>query len=195
MVRPARDPRDALYERYLAVPDHLRAEIIEGTLYVSPRPAPKHANAASVLGGELNPPFQRGRGGPGGWWILDEPELQLDEKQPISPNLASWRVERMPELPETAYFTLAPDWVCEVLSRSTEKVDRDKKLPYYAAHRVRHVWLVDPIDKRLEVYTLGDVGGWLEVRTYEGDVSVRAEPFDAIELDLSALWSPPPRAR
>lgn len=191
MVRPARDRRDELYERYLAVPDNLRAEIIEGTLYVSPRPAPKHANATSVLGIELGAPFQRGRGGPGGWWILDEPELQLDEKQPISPDLAGWRVERMTELPETAYFTLAPDWVCEVLSRSTEKLDRDKKLPYYAAHRVRHVWLVDPIDKRLEVYTLGDVGGWLEVRTYEGDVSVRAEPFDAIELDLSALWSPP----
>ncbi|HEU4615684.1 MAG TPA: Uma2 family endonuclease [Kofleriaceae bacterium] len=195
MVRPARDPRDELYERYLAVPEHLRAEIIEGTLYVWPRPAPKHANAASVLGGELNPPFQRGRGGPGGWWILHEPELQLDEKRPVSPDLAGWGVERMPDLPETAYFTLAPDWVCEVLSRSTEKVDRDKKLPYYAAHRVRHVWLLDPIDKRLEVYTLGDVGGWLEVRTYEGDATVRAEPFDAIELDLSALWSPPARAR
>jgi Uma2 family endonuclease len=195
MVRPARDRRDELYDEYLAVPSHLRAEIIGGTLYVTPRPAPRHANASSVLGSELNGRFQRGRGGPGGWWILDEPELQLDLREPIAPDLAGWRVERMPELPEAAYFTIAPDWVCEVLSRSTERIDRDEKLPYYAAHRVRHVWLVDPIDKRLEVNTLDDTGRWRAVRIYEGDATVRAEPFDAIELDLSGLWSSPVTAR
>jgi Uma2 family endonuclease len=194
VVQPIRDRRDALYEEYLAVPSHLHAEIIGGTLYVLPRPAPKHANASSVLGGELNGLFQRGRGGPGGWWILDEPEIHLDPKEPIIPDLAGWRVERMPELPETAYFTLAPDWVCEVLSRSTEKIDRDEKLPYYARHGVRHVWLLDPIDKRLEVHALDDDHRWRAVRIYTGDVAVRAEPFDAIELDLSALWSPPRRA-
>ncbi len=193
MVQPVRDRRDELYEEYLRVPSHLRAEIIGGTLYVLPRPAPRHANASSMLGGELSGPFQRGRGGPGGWWILDEPELHLEHKVPIVPDLAGWRVERMPELPETAYFTLAPDWVCEVVSRSTETIDRDEKLPYYAAHHVRHVWLVDPIDKRLEVHTLDDTGRWRAVRIYEGDEPVRAEPFDAIELDLGALWSGPKR--
>jgi Uma2 family endonuclease len=194
MVQPARDRRDELYEDYQRVPSHLRAEIIRGTLYVLPRPAPRHANASSVLGVELGGPFQLGRSGPGGWWILDEPELQLDPKEPVSPDLAGWRVERMPELPDTAYFTLAPDWICEVLSRSTETIDRQEKLPYYAAHGVRHVWLLDPIDKRLEVYALDDtVARWRGVRTYEGNVIVRAEPFDAIELDLSALWSPPRR--
>jgi len=193
MVQPVRDRRDELYAEYLAVPSHLRAEIIGGTLYVLPRPAPRHANATSVLGGELNAGFQRGRGGPGGWWILDEPELQLELKEPVVPDLAGWRVEHMPDLPETAYFTIAPDWVCEVLSRSTEKIDRDEKLPYYAAHRVRHVWLLDPIDKRLEVHTLDDGGRWRAVRVYEGDAAIRAEPFDAIELDLSALWSVPRR--
>jgi Uma2 family endonuclease len=189
MVRPAHDRRDALYEEYLAVPSHLRAEIIGGTLYVLPRSSPRHANATSVLGGELSGPFQRGRSGPGGWWILDEPELQLDPKEPIVPDLAGWRIERMPELPEAAYFTVAPDWVCEVLSQSTEKIDRDEKLPYYAHHRVRHVWLLDPSDKRLEVHALDDDGRWRAVRIYEGDGVVRSEPFDAIEF--GALWSAP----
>jgi len=195
MVQPARDPqdeRDALYEAYLRVPPHQRAEIVRGTLYVMSRPAPRHANAASMLGVELGTAFQRGRGGPGGWWILDEPELQLVPKEPIVPDLAGWRLERMPELPDTACFTLVPDWVCEVLSRSTEKIDRDEKLPYYAEHGVHHVWLLDPLDKRLEVYAL-DVSTrrWREVRIHQGDTSVRAAPFDAIELDLAALWSRP----
>jgi Uma2 family endonuclease len=194
MVQPVRDRRDELYEEYLEVPPHRHAEIIGGTLYVLPRPAPKHANASTVLGGELNGPFQRGRGGPGGWWILFEPELQLVLKEPVVPDLAGWRVERMPELPETAYFAVAPDWVCEVVSRSTEKIDRDEKLPYYAAHGVGHVWLVDPVDKRLEVHVLGEAGRWRAVRIFEGDATVRAEPFDAIEIELSALWSAPRRA-
>jgi len=192
MVQPARDPRDELYEAYLRVPAHQHAEIVNGTLYVMSRPAPRHVDAASTLGGELAGPFRRGRGGPGGWWILDEPELQLAPKEPVIPDLAGWRVERMPQLPDTAYFTLVPDWVCEVLSRSTEKLDRDEKLPYYAEHGVPHVWLLDPIDRRLEVYTLdAETRRWSEVRIHQGDTTVRAAPFDAIELDLSALWSPP----
>jgi Uma2 family endonuclease len=192
MVQPARDARDELYEAYLRVPEHQHAEIVNGTLYVMSRPAPRHTDAASMLGGELIGPFRRGRGGPGGWWILDEPELQLVPKEPVIPDLAGWRVERMPQLPDTACFTLVPDWVCEVLSRSTEKLDRDEKLPYYATYGVRHAWLLDPIDKRLEVFSLNtDTKRWREVRIYEGDTTVRAAPFDAIELDLGALWSPP----
>ncbi|MBA3503607.1 MAG: Uma2 family endonuclease [Myxococcota bacterium] len=189
MVKPAHDRRQALYDAYLAVPEGQRAEIINGTLYVSPRPGPQHTNASSVLGSELNGPFQRGRGGPGGWWILDEPELHLVALEPLQPDMAGWRVERMPKLPETAYFTLAPDWICEVLSKSTEARDRDEKLPIYAAHGVGHVWLVDPIGKTLEVYALGDDRRWREVRLYEGSARVRAEPFAAIELDLGGLWT------
>ena len=191
MATPAQhqDRRQALYDEYCAVPEHQRAEIIDGTLYVSPRPAPRHANATSALGGELHGPFQRGRGGPGGWWILDEPELQLVSLEPMAPDLAGWRVERMPILPETAYFTLAPDWICEVLSKSTEAIDRTKKLPIYAAHGVAHVWLIDPLAKTLEVHTLGDDRRWRDVRIYEGDTRVRAEPFAAIELDLGGLWA------
>lgn len=186
-----KDRRQELYDEYCAVPAPQRAEIIEGTLYVMPRPAPRHANASSMLGAELALPFQRGRGGPGGWWILDEPELHLVPLEPISPDLAGWRVERMPTLPDTAYFTLAPDWICEVLSKSTETIDRTKKLPIYAQHGVRHVWLVDPIGKTLEVHTLDDDKKWRAVRIYEGDVVVRAEPFAAIELDLAGLWGSP----
>jgi len=145
MAQHAEDRRKALYDAYTRVPRHQRAEIIGGTLHVLPRPAPRHANAASVLGIEIGGPFQRGRGGPGGWWILDEPELHLVTLEPMVPDLAGWRVQRMPELPETAYFTLAPDWVCEVLSKSTEAIDRNDKLPIYAEQGVAHVWLVDPI--------------------------------------------------
>ncbi len=191
MAQKAEDPRLALYQEYLKVPVHQCAEIIRGTLYVMPRPAPLHANASSVLGGELNGPFQRGRGGPGGWWILDEPELQLVSHEPMVPDLAGWRVERLPALPEAAYFTLAPDWVCEVLSKSTEAIDRTEKLPIYAAHAVGHVWLVDPIAKTLEVYELGEAGRWRQVRIHQGNARVRVPPFEAIELDLGALWSPP----
>lgn len=192
MVKPVRDPRDQLYEAYLQVPEHQHAEIVNGTLHVTSRPAPRHANAASVLGVEIGGPFQRGRGGPGGWWILDEPELQIVPKEPIIPDLAGWRVERMPQLPDTAYFTLPPDWVCEVLSRSTEKLDRDEKLPFYAAHGVPHVWLLDPVDQRLEVYSLdARTRRWREVRIHQGDTTVRAAPFDALALELGALWAPP----
>jgi Uma2 family endonuclease len=193
MAESARDLRLELYEQYQRVPEHQRAEIIEGTLYVLPRPAPAHANAASVLGGELSGPFQRGRGGPGGWWILHEPELQLIELAPISPDLAGWRVERMPELPATAYFTVVPYWVCEVLSRSTEAIDRTKKLPLYATHGVGHAWLVDPIGKTLEVYTLGEGRQWRQVQVYQGEGRLRIPPFEAVELELAALWSPPVR--
>jgi Uma2 family endonuclease len=111
------------------------------------------------------------------------------------PDLAGWRVERMPELPESAYFTLAPDWICEVLSKSTETIDRNDKLPIYAAQGVRHVWLLDPVAKTLEVHALGEVGHFREVRIHQGDVRVRAAPFEAIELDLAALWSSPVTAR
>lgn len=191
MAQPAEDRRRALYEAYQRVPAHQHAEIVRGTLYVVPRPSPRHANASSVLGVELGGAFQRGRGGPGGWWILDEPELHLEELEPVVPDLAGWRVERMPDLPEAAYFSVVPDWICEVLSKSTEAFDRGEKLPLYAEHRVEHVWLVDPIAKTLETHSGPHEGRWREVRVYQGDAKVRAAPFEAIELELSALWSPP----
>jgi Uma2 family endonuclease len=190
MAQPAEDSRRALYERYQRVPAHQCAEIIHGTLYVLPRPAPRHAYAASVLGGELSGPLQRGRGGPGGWWTLDQPELHLVPLEPIVPDIAGWRTERLPELPETAYFAVRPDWICEVLSKSTEPIDRNEKLPLYAAQGVPYVWLIDPIAKTLEAHALGDDGRWREVRIYEGNARVRVAPFEELELELDALWAP-----
>lgn len=194
VAQPAEDRRKQLYDRYLAVPEHLRAEIVRGTLHVVPRPSPRHASASSVLGGRLNGPFQLGDGGPGGWWILFEPEVHLIPDEPVVPDLAGWRVETMPELPDTAFFTTVPDWICEVLSKSTEKLDRDEKLPLYAEQGVGHVWLVDPIAQMLEAYAMVERERWREVRHYRGDERARIAPFDAIEIDLSQIWSGPRRA-
>ena len=179
----------ATYEDLLAVPDHKVAEILDGELHVSPRPAPRHSQAASVLGVEIGGPYGRGRGGPGGWWILDEPELHFGEDV-LVPDLAGWTKSRLLSLPETAYFTMAPDWVCEVLSASTERIDRSKKMGTYAREGVGHAWLVNPITRTLEVFRLAG-GLWLLVATHAREETVRAEPFDEIDLDLSALWSEP----
>jgi Uma2 family endonuclease len=181
--------RAATYADLEAVPSHLVAEIIHGELRTMPRPAPRHAKAASFLGGELHGPYHRGIGGPGGWVILDEPELHLGPDV-LVPDLAGWRIDRMPELPETAYFELAPDWVCEVLSPSTEAEDRADKMPIYAREGIRHAWLLDPILKTLEVFVLASEGEWTLRRVHRGNAHVRAEPFEAIELDLGLLWSP-----
>jgi len=176
----------ATYQDILDAPTHTVAEIINGELRVMPRPAPAHASVTSALGGELHAPFGRGRGGPGGWTILDEPELH-HAGDVIVPDLAGWRRERLPVLPSEAYFTLAPDWVCEALSRSTERSDRADKLPFYAAFGVQYVWLVSARNRTVEVMRLHE-GKWLLLAIHQGDQRVRAEPFDAIELDLAVLW-------
>ena len=137
--------RRATYQDVLAAPEHMIAQVIDGELVLMPRPSGPHAVAASLLAGELIPPFSRGKGGPGGWILLFEPELHLGEDI-LVPDLAGWRRERMPAVGDSAYFTLAPDWVCEVLSPRTSKLDRARKLPVYAREQVGHVWLVDPRD-------------------------------------------------
>lgn len=176
----------ATYDDLLQVPPDRVAEIVDGDLYVTPRPASRHALAASVLGSELGPPFHHGRGGPGGWWILFEPELHLADDT-VVPDLAGWRRERMPEFPDTAAFTLAPDWVCEVVSAGTERLDRAKKLPVYAREGVAHLWLLNPVARTLEIYRLAE-GRWLLLATHEGKSRVRAVPFDAVEVSLALLW-------
>jgi len=185
MGHPAK--RRATYDDLVAVPDHLVAEIVNGTLVTSPRPAARHTTASSILGGELGPPFHRGRGGPGGWVILDEPELHLHDDV-LVPDLAGWRRERMPEIPDTAAFTLAPDWICEVLSPSTAALDRAEKMPIYARESVTHAWLVDPTAKTLEAYRL-ERERWLLLGAWRDDATARIAPFDAIELELAALWA------
>ena len=135
--------RLATYDDLFNLPEHLIGEILHGQLITQPRPAPRHARRTSVIGAELMAPYDKGRGGPGGWWILDEPELHLGPHI-LVPDLAGWRRERMPVFPETAYFTLAPDWVCEVLSPGTARIDRVVKMPLYAEQGVAWLWLVDP---------------------------------------------------
>jgi Uma2 family endonuclease len=180
--------RPATYEDLLQVPDNLRAEIIEGELFTSPRPSPPHLHATSLLGGRIAMAFGGG-GGPGGWWILDEPELHLGPDV-IIPDIAGWRRERIPVLGRTpAAFTLAPDWVCEVLSPHTGRLDRMKKLPIYAREEIPYAWIVDPIVRMIEAFQLAS-GRWSLLGTFGGDDTVRIEPFDAIEFPLATLWLP-----
>ena len=175
------------YDDLLAVPDHLVAEILNGDLYATPRPALPHARAASVLGASVTGPFDRGIGGPGGWWILFEPEVHLAEDI-VVPDLAGWRRERLPEIPAAAFLTMAPDWVSEIISPATETIDRVKKLAIYARESVRHVWLINPISRTLEVLQL-EGERWVLLATREGSDVVKAAPFEAVDLDLAALWS------
>jgi len=181
---PAR--RRATYEDVLTAPRHMVAEVLDGELRLHPRPAKPHAAAATALGEELGPPFKRGRGGPGGWILLFEPELHVS-KDILAPDLAGWCRERMPRLDTKPFFTLAPDWICEVVSPKTAKQDRAEKLPIYSREKVAHVWLVDPIARTLEVLRREGTK-WLLVDVHHDDAHVRAEPFDAIDLDLGILW-------
>ena len=178
--------KDATYADLCAVPDNFVAEILDGELYASPRPALPHGHAAGALLIELGGPFQKGVFGPGGWVFHPEPELHFGVDV-VVPDIAGWRRERMPTVPAAAYFTLAPDWLCEVLSPSTESIDRRKKLPIYAREGVAHAWLVDPLQQTLEVLRL-ESQRWSMVADHEGNAKVRAEPFEAIELALGALW-------
>ncbi|MEN8132950.1 MAG: Uma2 family endonuclease [Pseudomonadota bacterium] len=186
MTQPSK--REATYEDILTLPENQVGEILFGQLHTHPRPAPKHAQAYSALGYSLGGPFSGGIGGPGGWWIIDEPEQHLGENI-IVPDLAGWRRERMPQLPETAWFELAPDWVCEILSPSTARTDRALKMPIYARERVPHLWLVDPDARTLENYRLQDDGHWLLLQTLKEDDPVQQPPFEAVSFSLASLWA------
>ncbi len=178
----------ATYQDVLDAPEHLVAELIDGQLHLHPRPAKPHAAATTVLGEELGPPFRRGRGGPGGWIILDEPEIHLGADV-LVPDLAGWRRERMPQIvADEAFFTLAPDWACEVLSPATAKTDRTDKLRIYAQREVSWVWLVDPLAHTLEVLER-TASRWTILSSHRDDDRVRARPFDAFELELALLWA------
>jgi Uma2 family endonuclease len=183
--------RAATYDDLVALPDHVVAEIVDGELHASPRPSPPHAVAYARLAGMLEPPFDRGRGGPGGWWILCEPELHLGPiPDVLVPDLAGWHRSRMPAMPATAHFAVAPDWVCEVLSPSTASLDRAKKLKVYANAGVPYAWLVDPIARTLEVLRV-EGGRWTILATHAGDEVLRADPFADLEIDLRDLWVAP----
>jgi Uma2 family endonuclease len=164
-------------------------EILDGELFASPRPAPAHSSAEGAIITDVSGPFKRkpgDSGGPGGWWILVEPELHLGADV-LVPDVAGWRRERMPAMPKTAWFDLAPDWVCEVVSPATGRLDRVRKMPKYAASGVAFIWLVDPLLKTLEAYRL-ESSRWLLLGTWGGEVTARVGPFEAVEMDLARWW-------
>ena len=183
--------RRATYADLEAVSPLLVAEIIDGELVTQPRPAPKHAVSYSVLGTVINGPFQLGRGGPGGWWILDEPELHL-AKDVLVPDLAGWRKERMPRMPDTAYFELPPDCVCEIVSPSTARHDRGAKRDIYGRHGVKHIWHVDPDARLLEAFELMPDGRWTLLKAYRDNDLIDAAPFGEAPFELGDLWPPEP---
>lgn len=185
-VRP--ENGNATYADLAALPEHQVGEIVGGDLHVSPRPAARHARAASRLGGHLVPAFDDRLGRPGGWIILDEPELHLGPDV-LVPDLVGWQRERFPEISgDPPFFTLIPDWICEVLSPSTEALDRTVKMPVYAREGVRHLWFLNPLSRSLEVYRLAGRSFCL-LSTLCGDIRVQAEPFEELELDLASLWA------
>jgi Uma2 family endonuclease len=178
---------EVTYADLEALPPNQVGEIVDGELYASPRPALPHANAAAELYAELRGHFRQGRDGPGGWILLPEPELHLG-KDVLVPDLAGWRRERMPVLPHVPAVTLPPDWVCEVLSPSTEVLDREHKRHVYAREGVLHLWLVDPLQQSLESYRL-ERRRWSPQGRWSGAATVRAEPFQELALALAVLWS------
>jgi len=186
-MKPAR--RHATYEDVLAAPEHVVAEIIDGDLYTSPRPGSPHAFAASVVGADLLGPFHRKPGdpdGPGGWWILFEPELHVGPDV-LVPDLAGWRHATMPAVPNVAYFQQVPDWICEVISPATSRLDRVRKMRIYARERVAHAWLVDPLQRTLEIYRLSGEH-WILAGTHADAETASPEPFAAVELRLERWW-------
>lgn len=184
MADPAK--RQATYADLEAVPPHLVAEIIHGALVTHPRPSPRHAGAQNSLSASLTPGNQWGRGGPGGWVFLTEPELHLG-RNVVVPDLAAWRRERLPTLPDTAWIEAAPDWICEILSDSTERQDRVAKRGIYAEAGLPYLWLLDPRVKLLEAFQL-TAGHWLLAATFSNAQEVRGPPFDQTPFSLADLW-------
>ncbi len=178
----------ATYADLEALPDDVLGQIVDGELYASPRPATPHTFTASAMGMDVGSLFQRGRGGPGGWWMLFKSELHLGADI-VVPDLAGWRHARMPTIPRAAAIELPPDWICEILSPSTALLDRGPKLQRYARAGVPHVWIVDPVEQSLEVFVLRD-GAWMLGAVHGTTEKVRVAPFADVELDLAAWWAP-----
>jgi Uma2 family endonuclease len=169
------------------LPRTWRGEIIRGTMYAFPRPRASHQRASTRLAGDIDGPFDRGRGGPGGWWILEEPGIELPSAKEFSPDVAGWRRERLPRLPRNKTIAIAPDWICEVLSPRTRAYDLVIKRRFYAQIGVSYLWYVDPLAKAVTASKLVS-GQWLEVGAWWKDEKARIEPFEAVELELAGWW-------
>ncbi len=170
-----------------ALPRTWRGEIIDGTLHAFPRPRAAHAQVEGSVHSDVFEPFSRGRGGPGGWWILSEPGIELPRAKEFSPDVAGWRRERLPRLPAKGAITVVPDWICEVLSKSTRSYDLVTKRNFYAQIGVGHLWYIEPVARTLTVSRL-EGGRWLEIGTYGEHTKVSAEPFEAVEIDIDSWF-------
>jgi Uma2 family endonuclease len=181
-----RAKKQSTYADLEAVPEHLVAEIIDGELLTHPRPSPRHGATASALGAELGARFQKSRGGSGGSVFIVEPELHLGPHV-VVPDIAGWHQSRLRLLPDASFFEITPDWVCEILSGSTEKRDRTVKMRIYAEAGILHFWVIDPRQQILEVFELGQ-GRWTKIGAWNSADEVSAPPFDALSFSLADLW-------
>jgi Uma2 family endonuclease len=178
--------KSASYGDLYTIPENMIGEIIDGELVATPRPSGEHSNAAFALSAEIGPAYRFGRGGPGGWIILYEPEIKFGDNI-LVPDFAGWRKERFPGWPQENWFTMVPDWICEILSPSTARNDRIKKMPIYARHEVQYLWLLDPRDRTLEIFRLKS-GEWVKLAGFAENDKVKAEPFDEVQLELGNFW-------
>lgn len=186
MAHPARTR--TLYEAIEALPEGVTGEIIHGQMHTQPRPSGPHALAGSNLGIDLGHRYSRGHSGPGGWWIIDEPEIHfVRDTEILVPDLAGWRREHMPELPADQRFEVTPDWVCEILSPATASKDREIKMPVYAGYGVPYAWIVDPGRQTLEAYALRE-GEWVPAGSYSAEDLVDAVPFPEAGFRVGDLW-------
>ena len=180
----------ACYQDVLDAPPSKVAEVVDGRLYLHPQPAGPHNSAGTYLVAHLTGPFDLLKAGLTGWWIRYEPELHFGKpprKDILVPDLAGWRRERMPEAPSKAFVTLAPDWVCEILSPSTRRMDLTRKRDLYAREGVPYLWFVDPEARTLEAFALHG-GQWTQIASLSDEEPVSVPPFDAISFPLATLW-------
>jgi Uma2 family endonuclease len=173
------------------LPESWRGEIIDGELYAFPRPSFPHVHVEGRVFYDLCGPFEMGRGGPGGWWILAEPGIQIARAPEFSPDVAGWRKSRMPRPPRSGPITVVPDWICEILSPKTRSYDLRVKRRFYAEIGVAHLWYIDPLTRLLTVSKLHE-GRWIELGVHGPDEKIRAEPFQEVELDLASWWDDQP---
>ncbi len=180
----------ACYQDLLALADDVRAEILGGEIVAMPAPLPRHSNPQRALGRFVGGPFHDddGFGGPGGWWIFVEVDVELEAHEVVRPDLAGWRRERL-VTPDRRPLRVVPDWACEIVSPSSAARDRVYKRHLYARHGIRHYWIVDPEARTLEALELHD-GRWVDVGTYDETATAQVPPFEAVSIEVGRLFLP-----
>jgi Uma2 family endonuclease len=170
-----------------ALPPHMKGEIIDGVLYAMTRPRGFHQSVLGQVYVDVSGVYHRGRGGPGGWWILPEPGIELPNSPEVAPDIAGWKRERLAAPPKSETIRVVPDWVCEVLSDSTRRYDLRTKKPFYAKVGVAHLWVVDAAAQLVTAYRLLD-GGWFELGVWSDEEEARIPPFDGAAIRVAAWW-------